>query len=73
MNLHLPVIRTSSAHSLHFSTRLKNLLTLMHGSYNFESKFALLSTPCSEANKALFAAQQLRGTARIWWDHYFAM
>jgi predicted PolB exonuclease-like 3'-5' exonuclease len=24
-------------------------------------------------NKALFAAQQLRGTARIWWDHYYAM
>jgi hypothetical protein len=38
-----------------------------------ESKFALLSAPCSEANKALFAAQQLHGTARIWWDHYFAM
>jgi hypothetical protein len=38
-----------------------------------ESKFALLSTPCSEANKALFAAQQLRGIACIWWDHYYAM
>jgi hypothetical protein len=38
-----------------------------------ESKFALLSTPCSDANKALFAAQQLRGTARIWWDHYYSM
>jgi hypothetical protein len=38
-----------------------------------ESKFALVSTPCSEANKALFAAQQLRGNARIWWDHYYAM
>jgi hypothetical protein len=38
-----------------------------------ESKFALLSAPCSEANKALFAAQQLHGTARIWWDHYYAM
>jgi hypothetical protein len=30
-----------------------------------ESKFALLSAPCSDANKALFVAQQLRGTARI--------
>jgi lipase chaperone LimK len=30
-----------------------------------ESKFALLSAPCSKANKALFAAQQLRGIARI--------
>jgi hypothetical protein len=38
-----------------------------------KSKFALLSAPCSEANKTLFAAQQLRGTARIWWDTYYAM
>jgi hypothetical protein len=38
-----------------------------------ESKFALLSAPCSDENKVLFAAQQLRGTARIWWDHYHAM
>jgi hypothetical protein len=38
-----------------------------------ESKFALLSAPCSDENKALFAAQQLRGTARLWWDHYHAM
>jgi hypothetical protein len=38
-----------------------------------ESKFALLSAPCSDENKALFTAQQLRGTARIWWDHYHAM
>jgi hypothetical protein len=38
-----------------------------------ESKFALLSAPCSDTNKALFAAQQLRGTARIWWDHYYSM
>jgi hypothetical protein len=38
-----------------------------------ESKFALLSAPCSDANEALFAAQQLRGTARIWWDQYYTM
>jgi hypothetical protein len=38
-----------------------------------ESKFALLSVACSDGNKALFMAQQLRGTARIWWDHYYAM
>ena len=31
-----------------------------------ESKFALLPVPCSEANKTLFAAQQLRGTTRIY-------
>jgi len=37
-----------------------------------ESKFALLPVPCSEANKTLFAAQQLCGTARIWWDNYRA-
>jgi hypothetical protein len=40
---------------------------------HIESKFALLSAPCSDANKALFAAQQLRGTARIWWDQYYTM
>jgi hypothetical protein len=47
-------------------------LMLMHGSA-LESKFALLSAPCSDTNKALFAAQQHRGTARIWWDHYYSM
>jgi hypothetical protein len=30
-----------------------------------ESKFTLLSAPCSEENKVLFAAQQLRSTARL--------
>ena len=38
-----------------------------------ESKIALLLVPCSEANKSLFAAQQLCGTIRIWWDNYHAM
>jgi hypothetical protein len=38
-----------------------------------EPKFALLSAPCSDENKALFAAQQLRGTTRIWWDQYHAL
>ena len=36
-------------------------------------KFYLLVVPCSDANKALFAAQQLRCIARLWWDHYNAM
>ena len=38
-----------------------------------DSKFALLAVPCADANKAHFAAQQLRGPACIWWDHYCAM
>jgi hypothetical protein len=29
--------------------------------------------PSFEANKAQFAVPQLRSTARIWWDNYFAM
>jgi hypothetical protein len=37
------------------------------------SKFALLTIPCADSSKAHFAAQQLRGTARIWWDNYCAM
>ena len=38
-----------------------------------ESKFPLLTVPCSEASKARFSAQQLRGLARLWWDHYHGM
>src|SRR5688572_31836674 len=38
-----------------------------------ESKFELLTAPCPDHNKARFAAQQLRGSARLWWDHYHAM
>lgn len=35
-----------------------------------ESKFSLLLLPCSEANKARYAAQQLRGLERLWRDNY---
>jgi hypothetical protein len=38
-----------------------------------ESKFTLLTIPCAESSKAHFAAQQLHGAARIWWDSYYAM
>jgi hypothetical protein len=38
-----------------------------------ESKFALLTIPCADSSKAHFAAQQLHGAARIWWDSYCAM
>ena len=38
-----------------------------------KSKFSLLTVPCSEANKTQYAAQQLRGSARMWWDHYHGM
>ena len=38
-----------------------------------ESKFSILTAPCSEANKTRYAAQQLRGSSRMWWDHYHRM
>jgi hypothetical protein len=38
-----------------------------------ESKFALFTIPCANSSKARFAAQQLCGAARIWWDNYCAM
>jgi hypothetical protein len=38
-----------------------------------ESKFALLTIPCADSSKASFAAQQLRGAARIWWDNFYTM
>jgi hypothetical protein len=41
--------------------------------HTIESKFALLTIPCADSSKAHFAAQQLRGAARIWWDNYCTM
>jgi len=38
-----------------------------------ESKLSLLTVPCSEASKARFAAQQLHGSAPLWWNHYHGM
>jgi hypothetical protein len=38
-----------------------------------ESKFPLLTGDCPNDAKARFAAQQLRGPARTWWDHLCAM
>jgi hypothetical protein len=32
-----------------------------------------LTIPCADSIKAYFAAQQLRGAARIWWDNFYAM
>jgi hypothetical protein len=38
-----------------------------------ESKFSLLTGGCPDDTKARFAAQQLHGPARTWWDHFHAM
>ena len=38
-----------------------------------ESKFSLLTVPCSEVNKTRYAAQQLRRSTHMWWDHYHGM
>jgi hypothetical protein len=38
-----------------------------------ESKFPLLTGDCPDDTKAHFAAQQLRGPARTWLDHFRAM
>jgi hypothetical protein len=38
-----------------------------------ESKFPLLAGDFPDDTKARFAAQQLRGPARTWWDHFHAM
>lgn len=38
-----------------------------------ESKFPLLTGDCPDEAKARFVAQQLRGPARTWWDHFRAM
>jgi hypothetical protein len=38
-----------------------------------EAKFSAFVLPCSEENKANFAALQLRGEALMWWDHFKTM
>jgi hypothetical protein len=38
-----------------------------------ESKFPLLTGDCPDDTKTRFAAQQLCGPARTWWDHFRAM
>jgi hypothetical protein len=38
-----------------------------------ESKFPLPTGACVDAAKTRFAAQQLRGPVRTWWDHFLAM
>jgi hypothetical protein len=38
-----------------------------------ESKFPLLTGACPDDTKTRFAAHQLRGPARTWWDHFHAM
>jgi hypothetical protein len=38
-----------------------------------ESKFPLPTGDCPDDAKARFAAQQLRGPTRTWWDHFRAM
>jgi hypothetical protein len=35
--------------------------------------FFIFTLPCSGENKAGFAAQQLRGEALIWWEHFKSM
>jgi hypothetical protein len=37
------------------------------------SKFPLLSGACPDVAKTHFAAQQLHGPARMWWDHFLAL
>ena len=37
-----------------------------------ESKFTLLTNPCSEANKARFAVQRLGGISLLWWENHVA-
>jgi hypothetical protein len=38
-----------------------------------EAKFSAFALPCSEENKANFAALQLQGEALMWWDHFKSM
>jgi hypothetical protein len=73
MNLHRPVIKISLVLSPPLFHKADEPLDADAWLRTIESKFALLAAPCSDENKALFAAQQLRGTAQLWWDQFHAM
>ena len=77
-NLKQPVTRIPWVPSPHCSTGPRNLLIeepLDADAWlrTIESKFSLLLLPCSEANKARYAAQQLRGSSHLWWNNYHGM
>jgi hypothetical protein len=54
-------------------TRVEDLLDADVWLRVVESKFPLLNGECSNAANVRFTAQQLRGPARTWWDHFLAM
>jgi hypothetical protein len=73
MNLRWPITRISSVSSPPLFSKVEQPLDADAWLRTIESKFALLTIPCVDSSKAHFAAQQLRGAARILWDNYCAM
>jgi hypothetical protein len=57
----------------HLFTKIEDPLDADVWLHVVESKFPLLMGDCPDDTKARFAAQQLRGPARTWWDHFRAM
>jgi hypothetical protein len=54
-------------------TKAEDLLDADVWLHVVESKFPLLTGDRPDDTKARFAAQQLCGPARTWWDHFRAM
>jgi hypothetical protein len=54
-------------------TKAKDLLDADVWLRVVESKFPLLMGACPDDTKTRFAAQQLHGPARTWWDRFRAM
>lgn len=54
-------------------TKAEDLLDADVWLWVMESKFPLLTGDCLDDAKTHFAAQQLRGPVRTWWDHFRAM
>jgi hypothetical protein len=68
-----PLIKSSSALSHRCSLGRRIRLDADVWLRVVESKFPLLNGVCSDVTKVRFAAQQLHGPARTWWDHFLAM
>jgi hypothetical protein len=73
MNLRWQTTKISSVPSPPLFSKVEEPLDADAWLRTIESKFALLMIPWADSSKAHFAAQQLRGAARIWWDNYCAM
>jgi hypothetical protein len=71
--MHMMSCSSFSAHNTMGVTKAEDPLDADVWLRAVESKFPLLTRACPDDTKTRFAAQQLRGPVRTWWDHFRTM